>query len=132
MEMEALAAREAESADAYDFVIDDQLVFDQTPVWVGMIADLRAGIPVATIAARFHASAARLIVRCCAVARSRTGANTVGLTGGVFQNVLLTKLARVAVEREGFEVLTHRIVPPNDGGLALGQTVAAISRIRQK
>jgi hydrogenase maturation protein HypF len=53
----------------------------------------------------------------------------VGLTGGVFQNALLTELTAAALGRAGFEVAIHRLVPPNDGGLALGQAVSARSQL---
>ncbi len=57
--------------------------------------------------------------------RSRTGLETVALSGGVFQNALLTRWGRQALTEHGFVVLTHRLVPPNDGGIALGQAVVA-------
>jgi hydrogenase maturation protein HypF len=57
--------------------------------------------------------------------RARTGINVVALSGGVFQNSLLLHLARQELEARQFNVLTHRVVPPNDGGLALGQAAIA-------
>jgi hydrogenase maturation protein HypF len=49
----------------------------------------------------------------------------VALSGGVFQNRLLFRLTMAALQKEGFDVLTHRLVPPNDGGISLGQAVIA-------
>jgi hydrogenase maturation protein HypF len=87
--------------------------------------DLRAGVPVPVIAARFHNGVADAIVRTCERLRSSTGVRTVALSGGVFQNVLLLDLTVDALERNGFRVLTHSRVPTNDGGISLGQAVLA-------
>jgi hydrogenase maturation protein HypF len=59
----------------------------------------------------------------------RVGCPRVALTGGCFQNKLLTERAAAALRREGFEVLLHREVPPNDGGICLGQAAVAAARI---
>ncbi len=77
------------------------------------------------MAAGFHAAVARLIGDVAVRQRAQTGIEVVALSGGVFQNVLLLGLARRELEAHGFEVLTHRAVPPNDGGLALGQAAVA-------
>jgi hydrogenase maturation protein HypF len=131
MEMEALARLGGrDTGEGYEFQFDESAPFtaDPAPMWRSLIADLRSGVKVPLIAAHFHASVAKLILECCRRARDRTGLRTVGLTGGVFQNVLLLKLTEEALTEAGFEALTHRLVPPNDGGLALGQAVAGISK----
>jgi len=70
------------------------------------------------------------IVRVAELASERTDLRTVALTGGVFQNALLLSRAAEGLAEAGFEVPTHRQVPPNDGGLALGQAMIGIARGR--
>ncbi|MFI0349435.1 carbamoyltransferase HypF [Actinomadura sp. 9N407] len=95
-------------------------------------ADLRAGTAVETIAARFHNGMASLIVDTCVRLRDDTGLTVVALSGGVFQNALLVARTVPALERHGFHVLTHRHVPPNDGGISLGQVAIAAALDRTK
>jgi len=80
-------------------------------------------VPPALIAARFHAGVAAMIVEVCTRLRAGGAGETVGLTGGVFQNAVLVEQAAAALAIAGFRVVMHRVVPPNDGGLALGQAV---------
>jgi hydrogenase maturation protein HypF len=92
--------------------------------------DLAAGIPVPVIAARFHNGVAAAIVAVCGRVREQTGLDAVALSGGVFQNVLLTGRVVTGLEHDGFRVLVHRRVPCNDGGISLGQAVVAGARDR--
>lgn len=73
----------------------------------------------------FHAGLAQLVERACATARERTGVNVVALTGGCYQNLLLLQMSVERLRAAGFEVLTHSLIPPNDGGVSLGQAVVA-------
>ncbi len=125
IELEALA----ELADVHDarwsFALDDRGLIDPLPVLLGLVADVQAGKAAATLAHAFHRAVADVVVD-VALARAKSHPKLpVALTGGVFQNALLARLTRASLQREGFEVLTHRLVPPNDGGLSLGQAVIA-------
>jgi hydrogenase maturation protein HypF len=92
---------------------------DWGPLISAVMADKIAGVPVARIAARFHNALVQWILDVAASAKL----NQIVLSGGVFQNRYLTEHAAVALESRGLEVYTHQRVPPNDGGIALGQAV---------
>ena len=85
-----------------------------------------AGAGAELLAWQFHATLASFIAAGVGRCREVTGLGCCALTGGVFQNALLAELVSCELEHEGFEVLRHREVPPNDGGIALGQALAAM------
>ncbi|MCY3620019.1 MAG: carbamoyltransferase HypF [Acidimicrobiaceae bacterium] len=101
-------------------------VIEFSPLIGAVISDLLAGQSPALIAAAFHRWVADAAVAASRQARESTGLSAVALSGGVFQNRRLVELLVPDLEKAGFEVLRHRQVPPNDGGIALGQ--AAIGR----
>ncbi len=104
-------------------------VIDGVELVAAVVDDLSTGTPVPEVAAAFHASLARSLVTACELTREEEGLNTVALSGGTFQNALLLRWVREHLERTGFEVLTHHRVPPNDGGISLGQAVIANARL---
>jgi len=81
------------------------------------------------LAGGFHSTLAQMILQGCRVCREKTGVATAALSGGVFQNMLLMDKCRKLLEADGFTVLIHSLVPPNDGGIALGQAVAAVEKL---
>ncbi|MFZ0833321.1 MAG: carbamoyltransferase HypF [Mycobacterium sp.] len=111
-------------ATAYTFDVDADLI-DPAPVLEAVIADMRAGVPQGVIGARFHCAVADLIVGLAADLADAS--RTIALSGGVFQNALLLRMALKGLQDTGFHVITHRSVPPNDGGIALGQLLVGDS-----
>ncbi|MBQ5484318.1 MAG: carbamoyltransferase HypF, partial [Lachnospiraceae bacterium] len=80
----------------------------------------------------FHRELATMIAEGCDRIGRESGLKTVALSGGCFQNRLLLKLVQHALSDKGYDVLTHSLVPPNDGGIALGQALIALEKIREK
>jgi hydrogenase maturation protein HypF len=95
------------------------------------VGELAAGISPPVIAARFHNGVAAAIADTCVALRDRHGLDTVALSGGVFQNLLLTGRLVSLLAGRGFRVLVHHAVPCNDGGISLGQAVIAAATDRQ-
>jgi hydrogenase maturation protein HypF len=92
--------------------------------------DVTAGVALPVVAARFHHGVADAIVSACQALRDIHGLDVVALSGGVFQNLLLTAEVTRRLEDAGFRVLTHSRVPCNDGGISLGQAAVAAARDR--
>jgi hydrogenase maturation protein HypF len=124
IELEWIATPNLDAARDYRFDVSGDDV-NPAPVLGAMIHDLRHGCPIGPMAAGFHVAVARLIAERAEVLHEETGIARVALSGGVFQNVLLLRLAQTELRARGLSVLTHRVVPPNDGGLALGQAAVA-------
>jgi hydrogenase maturation protein HypF len=103
-------------------------VADPGPLIRAAAEDVLGGVPAGIVAARFHAALAGMVGELARLARAATGVDVVGLTGGVFQNALLLSAATAALRADGHTVLRHRLVPPNDGGLCLGQVLVAAVR----
>jgi hydrogenase maturation protein HypF len=104
------------------------MVVDWESMILGILDDLNTGTPVARISAKFHNTLIEAIVK----VGNLIGEKRIALTGGCFQNKYLTERAVNRLRDEGFEPFWHRRIPPNDGGIALGQLVAAGRLIRKE
>lgn len=104
---------------------DGRIVLDTIAVFRSAVEDRLAGTDKALVAARFHNSLVELLNTGCARAREITGLNCVALSGGVFQNGLILTRLLARLRDCGFEVLIHRLLPPNDACISYGQVVVA-------
>src|SRR5207248_10042155 len=106
----------------------DTLVLDMRPMIVEVAGEARRGVAPEVIGRRFHSTIVEAIARVCAALRAASGLDAVVLSGGVFLNALLTAETTERLCGDGFRVYRHRRVPPNDGGLSLGQLAVAAAR----
>lgn len=121
MELEFLADRGV--SDHYPFFVDradSTAVVDPAEMVRAILRDHEESVPGSTIAARFHNTMAEIMVAIAKLADEEK----IALSGGCFQNKLLTELAVTRLRSEGFRVYWHQRIPPNDGGIAVGQLAA--------
>lgn len=135
MSLEATAARwqGAEPlAQPEDVLVIDTaalLLLDPRPLLEQVMAQVRTGHDAAHIAASFHRAFSAMLARAAEVVAVREGLSHVALSGGTFQNRILLQQVCELLEARGLRPLIHRSVPPNDGGLALGQAVIADAQL---
>jgi hydrogenase maturation protein HypF len=130
MWLESLATGEP-AAGPYPYTVAERggtLTVDCGPIVLAVAGDVTAGRDPRAIARRFHAAVVELSVDLCLRLRASTGVATVGLTCGVFANAILTAEIAGRLAAAGFAVLRHRVVPPGDGGLCLGQLAVVAAR----
>ncbi len=128
LEMAAQGERRSYSSKSYPFEIvaqDGSRVVKLAKLIAAIVKDVRSSVPASRISLKFHMTAAQIVREMCSSISKDNGIKVVALSGGVFQNRLLTRLVVESLEADGFKVLTHSGVPCNDGCIALGQAVVA-------
>lgn len=105
------------------FILNTRMLVQQ------IVEEKMQGADSSRLAYLFHQVLAEQITAACIEARSNSGRKKVALSGGVFQNRLLLRLTEEQLEQEGFEVLRHHMIPPNDGGIAIGQAAYGMWRL---
>lgn len=131
--LEAVASRDVTDALPFTIAVCDRpWTLDFGPTMRAILDERRAGKPVGEIAAKFHNTVAAAVIQACRYVRGQRDINVVALSGGVFQNELLLRRVVDGLRANWFKVFTNTHVPPNDGGLALGQVAVAAERIKRR
>jgi hydrogenase maturation protein HypF len=128
IDLEMLADNAPDETGFYSYMLEEQdgtIKIKIRDLLIAVITDLKDHAPQSVIAARFHNTIARLIVELCQAIAEKTDIREAALSGGVFQNRLLLRKSTKLLESAGLTVYTHHQVPPNDGGISLGQAAIA-------
>jgi hydrogenase maturation protein HypF len=131
--IELEAASQSGIENHYPFLIEDSdpAQVDLRPMIESIVRDIQQSGPTGHIAACFHNTMAEVIVEVCRRIWQHDGLKQVCLSGGTFQNMYLLQHSVAGLRQAGFEVFLHATVPPNDGGISLGQAVIANQRLRK-
>ncbi|MBE9098257.1 carbamoyltransferase HypF [Vacuolonema iberomarrocanum] len=132
IELEALIQPEAVRAAPYPFALhynQNPMILSAQSLWPELLKDLQQGVETSVIAARFHQGFAQAISDLAVTLANRHHLSQVVLSGGVFQNQVLLIAVQEQLRQQGLTVLTPQAVPPNDGGLSLGQVAIAAARL---
>jgi hydrogenase maturation protein HypF len=130
--LEMLAATCSDQVTSYPccWQSGEPAMLNVAPLITAIVEDILRGKPAARIARRFHLSIAEMLAEACVEVSKQTGLNIVALSGGVFQNRLLLEQLMKNLKERAFQVYINRRVPPNDGGISLGQLVVVAARLR--
>jgi len=132
IELELQAAACSDRVARYPFAIEQGTrLLDVVPMIHAIVRDIEQDVPVSHIARRFHVTIAEMLATACSEVRNLTGLKTVALSGGVFQNRLLLEQLMARLDEMAFRVYINQRVPPNDGGLSLGQAAVAAARLQR-
>ena len=132
VDLEAAAARSTDRGSYELQLVEDEraaLTLDPRAMLLEASRDLEAGLPIPTVASRFHAAVAEATIRACLAIAGARALDTAVLSGGVFQNRLLLTAVADGLGRAGLRVLSPQVLPPNDGGISFGQAAIAAARM---
>ncbi|MEM2940060.1 MAG: carbamoyltransferase HypF [Thermoproteota archaeon] len=123
--LEMVAGENVEENYPFKIIGDREYVVDTAPIISLIVEDMRKNTPIKTISRRFHETVARITVELADTIRLEEGISKIVLSGGVFQNRIISSRVRRLAEEKGFKTFFNNIVPTNDGGISLGQVVAS-------
>jgi len=133
IELEMSIGEEEKGSYHFDIERDEEIyIIDPAPVISSVVQDLIKGIEPSIIATRFHRGLVEMIIEVSNLIREETSLNEVALSGGVLLNLFIRKFATQRLREEGFFVYNHSKIPPNDGGISVGQVAIAESKFSQK
>ena len=125
MALEAAALEGIEDDYPFDIEENEPWQIDLRPAIASLVREVLAGSETAVIAAKFHNTLVSVITKVCLRLRKTEGLNRICLSGGTFQNMYLLQRVVLWLRQRGFQVFVNSKVPPNDGGISLGQAVIA-------
>ena len=131
MDLEMAAREGVDGGYPFDICGEEPWQVDLRPMIRAVVGEVGQGTAAGVISARFHNTLAAMIAEVCRRLRERENLNKICLSGGTFQNMLLLRRSVAALRQNGFEVYLHARVPPNDGGISLGQAVIANAAIER-